>query len=178
MKARNVILTIAALAIVAAPTTVLAQRGPGDCPGPHGPGPQGPATGDFFGGPGGDHLGFFERGLPRMAEDLGLSDEQLEKIQAVIDATRPKIEDYAEQLQKGREAYRAANKDLTAFNEKEFREHALAQHEIQTDLMVAVRKAKAEIFSILTPEQREQLEEMRGSFGPKSSRRGGRRPRN
>jgi Spy/CpxP family protein refolding chaperone len=172
MRARHIILTIAALAILAAPTAVLAQGGPGDRPGPHGPDP-----GGFFGG-GGDHLGFFERGLPRMAEDLGLSDEQLDKIQAVIDAARPKIDDYAEQLREGHEAYRAANTDPTVFDVDAFRAHALQQHQIQTELMVVVGKAKAEIFSILTPEQREQLKEMRGTFGPKSFRRGGRRPGN
>jgi Spy/CpxP family protein refolding chaperone len=168
MKARNIILTIAALATLAAPTTVLAQGGPGGGPGHHGPGP------GWSGEPGGgDHLGFFERGLPRMAEALGLSDEQLEEIQAVIDAARPQIEDYAEQLREGREAYRAANDDLTVFNENAFRVHALEQHEIQTDLMVVVGKAKADIFSLLTSEQRDQLEEMRGNFGRKSFRRGG-----
>jgi Spy/CpxP family protein refolding chaperone len=172
MRARHIILTIAALAIFAAPAAVLAQGGPGEGPGPHGPGP-----GGFFGG-GGDHLGFFERGLPRMAEDLGLSNEQLDKIQAVIGAARPKIEDYAEQLRQGREAYRAAHDDLTVFDEGAFRAHALEQNQIQTDLMVIAGKAKAEIFSILTPEQRQQLEEMRGTFGKKSFRRGGRRPGN
>jgi Spy/CpxP family protein refolding chaperone len=173
MKARHIISTIAALAILAAPTAVLAQGGPKDGPGPHGPGP-----GGFFGGPGGDHLGFFERGLPRMAEDLGLSDEQLEKIEGIVDATRPKVEDYAEQLRESRESFRAENSDLTKFDEPAFRAHALQQYQIQTELMVVVGKAKAEIFSILTPEQREQLEEMRGAFGQKSFRRGGRRPRN
>jgi Spy/CpxP family protein refolding chaperone len=162
MKARHIILTIAAVAVLAAPTTVLAQRGPGGGPGWHG------------GGEGGDHLGFFERRLPRMAEELGLSDEQLEKIQAIADAARPEIEAHAEQLRESREAYRAANDDPTVFDEAAFRSHAAAQHEIQTDLMVAVGKAKADVFAVLTPEQREQLEEMRASFGGrKAFRRGG-----
>jgi Spy/CpxP family protein refolding chaperone len=39
--------------------------------------------------------------------------------------------------------------------------------------MVVAGKAKADVFAVLTPEQREQLEEMRGDFGKRSFRRGG-----
>jgi Spy/CpxP family protein refolding chaperone len=168
MKARHIILTIAAVAVLAAPTTVLAQGGPGGGFGQH----RGDA-GWHGGGEGGDHLGFFERMLPRMADELSLSDEQLEKIEAILDAARPEIEGYAEQLRNGREAYRAANDDPTVFDEGAFLVHAAAQHEIQTKLMVVVGNAKAEVFSVLNEEQRQQLEEMRGSFGRKASRRGG-----
>jgi Spy/CpxP family protein refolding chaperone len=161
MKARNIILTIAAVAILAAPATALAQRGSGGGPGWHGD------------GMGGDHLGFFERRLPRMAEELGLSDEQLEKIQAIADAARPEIEKYAEQLRNGRETYRAEHGNPAEFDESTFRAHAQDQHLVQTELMVVVAKARAEIFAQLTPEQIEQLEEMRGSFNKRAFRRGG-----
>jgi Spy/CpxP family protein refolding chaperone len=162
MTARTIILTIAAAAICTAPMAAIAQPGPGGGgPGWHG------------GGTGGDHLGFFERRLPRMAEELGLSDEQLEKIQAVADAARPEIEKYAEQLRNGREAYRAEYDNPAEFDESAFRAHAQDQHLVQTELMVAVAKARAEIFAQLTPEQIEQLEEMRGSFGKRAFRRGG-----
>lgn len=161
MNARNIILTIAVVALLAVPTSVLAQRGPGGGPGWHGD------------GMGGDHLGFFERRLPRMAEELGLSDEQLDTIQAIVDAARPEIEAYAEQLRESRDAYRAANDDPTVFIEGAFRAHAAAQNEIQTNLMVVVGKTKAEVFKVFTPEQIEQLQEMRGNFGKSSYRRGG-----
>jgi Spy/CpxP family protein refolding chaperone len=161
MKARHIILTIAAAVICTAPMAAIAQGGPGEGPGWHG------------GGMGGDHLGFFERRLPRMAEELGLSDEQLEKIQAIADAVRPEIEKYAEQLRNGREAYRAENDNPAEFDEPTFRAHVQDQQLVQTELMVVAAKAKAEIFAQLTPEQIEQLEEMRGSFGKRAFRRGG-----
>jgi len=42
--------------------------------------------------------------------------------------------------------------------------------------MVVAGKAKADVFHVLTPEQREQLEEMRGDRGKRFMRRsGGRR---
>lgn len=161
MKARNIILALAAAVLCMAPMTAVAQPGHGDGPGWHGD------------GMGGDHLGFFERRLPRMAEELDLSDEQLEKIQAIADTARPEIEKYAEQLRNGREAYHAEHGNPTEFDETAFRAHAQDQNLVQTELMVVVGKARAEIFSQLTPEQIEQLEDMRGSFGKRAFRRGG-----
>jgi Spy/CpxP family protein refolding chaperone len=184
MRARHIILIIAAAIFLAAPTTVSAQAGPGpgDGSGPvggwgGGRGPHGGGPG-WFGDPeGGDGLHFFEHMLPRLAEDLGLSDEQLEEIQAILDAARPEIEDLIEQLREGREAYRASIDDPTVFDEPAFRTHAEAQHKIQTELGVVAGKARADALKVLTPEQLAQLEEMRGSFGEKMLRRGGgRRP--
>ena len=181
MKARHIILTIAAVAILTAPAAVLAQTGPGPGDGSgsggawgggHGPHDGGQSR---FGNPeGADGLRFFERMLPRLAEELGLNEEQLSEIQAVVDEARPKIEAYAQQLREGREAYRAANQDPTVFNEGAFRAHAAAQHSIQTELGVVAGQAKADALKILTPEQLEQLEEMRGNFGRKIRRGGGR----
>jgi Spy/CpxP family protein refolding chaperone len=161
MTARNIIVTIAVAAFLAASTSVFAQHGPGG----------GPTWHD--GGMGGDHLGFFERRLPRMAEELGLSEEQLDAIQAIVDTTRPEIESYAEELRDEREAYRATDDDPTVFNEGEFRAHASKQHEIQTNLMVLVGKTKAEVFKVLTPEQIEQIVDMRNNFRKRSHRGGG-----
>jgi len=180
MKARNIILSIAAVVILTTPTTVLAQTGPGPGDGTGsggawggGQGPHGGGQGRFGNPEGEDGLRFFERMLPRLAEELGLSEEQLSEIQAVVEEARPKIETYAQQLRDGREAYRAANDDPTVFNEGAFRAHATAQHSIQTELGVVVGQTKAEAFKVLTPEQLAQLEEMRENFGKRSFRRGG-----
>ena len=114
--------------------------------------------------------------LPRLAERLELSDEQIEQIEAVVDQAQPVIEGYREQIEAGREAYGAENPDPTVFNEGAFRAHAQAQHEIQIELQVVVEKTKAELFQILTPEQREQLQEMRSEGNRRFKRHsGGRR---
>jgi Spy/CpxP family protein refolding chaperone len=180
MRARNFILTIAAAAFLAAPTAVFAQNGPGpgDGTGSGGAwgGGQGRHGGDQgrIGNPEGvDGLRFFERMLPRLAEELGLSDEQLAQIQTIVDEARPKIEGFAQQLRDGREAYRAAHEDPTYFNADDFRAHATIQHEIQTELGVVTGQAKADAFEVLTPEQLAQLQELRGSFGSGKARRGG-----
>ncbi len=179
MKARHIILTIAAVAILTAPAAVLAQTGPGPGDGSGsggawggGHGPHGGSQSRFGNPEGADGLRFFERMLPRLAEELELSEEQLSKIQAVIEEARPKIEAFAQQLREGRDAFRAANEDPTVFNEGAFRAHAAAQHNIQTELGVVAGQAKADALKVLTPEQLEQLEEMRSRFG-KNVRRGG-----
>jgi len=180
MKAQHIILTIAAVMVLAAPTTVLAQTGPGPGDGSGsggawggGQGPYGGRPGRFGNPEGADGLRFFERMLPRLAEEIGLSDEQLSEIQAVVDEARPKIEGYSQQLREGRETYREAIEDPTYFNEEAFRAHAKAQHSIQTELGVVAGQAKADALKVLTPEQLAQLEEMRGNFGQKAFRRGG-----
>jgi Spy/CpxP family protein refolding chaperone len=183
MKARHIILIVAAVMVLAAPTTVLAQTGPGPGDGTGsggawggGHGRHGGGQGQFGGDDAGHGLRFFEHALPRLAEELGLSDEQLGEIQTIIDTARPQIEKYAQQLREGRDAYRAANDDPTYFNPDAFRAHAQAQHEIQIEMGVVAGQAKADALEVLTPEQLAQLEEMRGSFGRKSFRRsGGRR---
>jgi Spy/CpxP family protein refolding chaperone len=166
MKIRNIILTIAALALVLAPAAASAQRGPGSG--------HGGSSFRGFGGPGGGHgLEFAERMLPRMAERLGLSDEQLAAIESILDEAQPTIDDYAEQLREGRESYREAIDDPTVFDEGAFRAHLAAQNDIQVELAVTVAEARAKIFGALTQEQRDQLEEMRANRWDKSSRRGG-----
>jgi len=182
MRARNIILTIAAAAFLAAPTAVFAQNGPGPGDGTGSGGAWGGGQGHHGGGQGRignpegvDGLRFFERMLPRLAEELGLSDEQISEIQTIVDTARQKVEEegYVEQLQAEREAYRAANEDPTVFNEGAFRQHATAQHRIQTELGVVAGQAKADAFNVLTPEQFAQLQELRGSFGRGKARRGG-----
>jgi Spy/CpxP family protein refolding chaperone len=174
MKTRNIILTIAAAAVLAAPAAAIAQGGPGSGGGPGGgPGHFGRHHGPFEDGGG---PGFLEHALPRLTERLGLSDEQVENIEAIVEASRPEIEAYAEQLRANREAYRESQADPTVFDEQAFRAHAAEQSRIQTEMMVSVQRTKAAVFAQLTPEQLEQLENMRGSGGGKAMRRhGGRR---
>jgi Spy/CpxP family protein refolding chaperone len=185
MKARNIILAIAAVIILAAPMTALAQAGPGDGIGSGGAwgggghGRHGGGQGQFGGDNAGHGLRFFEHMLPRLAEELGLSDEQLTQIQAIVDEARPQIENFAQQLRDEREAYRAADDDPTYFDEAAFLVHAEKQHGIQTQLGVVAGHAKAAALDVLTEEQLAQLEEMRGSWGRKAFRRsGGRRSTN
>jgi len=178
MRARNTILTIAAAALIAVPLTLVAQGVPG---GGYGQGPGGGPGGGAWGhgphGGGDDGLGFFDRMLPRLADELGLSDEQLAEIRTILDAARPEMEQLAEQLAAGREAYRDSHPDPMNFDESSFRTHAAEQAQIQIELKVVAQRARASALAVLTPEQLAQLEELRGNHEKRFTRRsGGRRP--
>lgn len=178
MNRRHIILTIAAIAVLFVPATALAQPGSGPGAGSgRGPG-WGAGHGPHGGGAGwhgDDDHGFrlFEHMLPRLAEELGLNDQQLEQIRGIIDQARPQIESYAKQLREGREAYRAAEDDPTDFDAEAYRTHAQAQHALQTELGVIAGQARADALKVLTPEQLAQLEEMRSGSGGKAFRHGG-----
>lgn len=179
MRARNIILTIAAAALIAVPLTLVAQgvSGGGNGQGPGG----GPGGGSWGHGPqGGDNgfdhgLGFMERMLPRLAEELGLTDEQLQEIQAIVDNERPKIEELSAKMRALHETRRESH-DPAVFDEGEVRSFAAELAPIQADLMVVGEEARAKALQVLTEEQRQQLEEMRGNISKRFKRRpGGRR---
>ena len=109
MKTQNIILTILAAVLIAVPGSALAQSGPGYGPGDGGYGPHSGHHGGFAEGHGGDILRFFEHALPRLAERLDLSDEQVAEIQAILDEEGPVIQGFAEDLRSGREAWLETN---------------------------------------------------------------------
>ncbi len=149
------LLSTLALAILL-PISADAGNGPG-----HGFGRQG--EGLIHGAAHG--MGFLERGLPRLAEELDLTDEQLARIDAIVDDARPTIEGYADQLRSARESFREANDDPTVFDEGAFRSHAEAQQELQIELMVVVQRTRAAVLQVLTAEQLQELDAMRDDGG-------------
>ncbi len=173
--------------LLAIPSAAIAQTSPGPGPGDGsgwGGGPAGGAwggggwgQGPHIGGFGDAHgLGFLERMLPRLAEELGLSEEQLQEIQAVVDEERPRIEELAAELRALHETRRETH-DPAVFDEGEVRAFAQQQFLVQVELMVVVERTRAAALQVLTEEQRQQLEEMRGEIGTRFKRRsGGRRP--
>lgn len=174
MKVRNILLTITAAALIAVPLAAVAQGVPG---GGNGGGPGGGwGHGPRGGGHGPDQgLGMLERLLPRVADELGLTDAQLEEIQAILDQARPEIESAREKLQSLRQT-RRDDHDPAVFNEGEVRAFAADLAEVQVELMVVVERTRAAALQVLSEEQRQQLEEMRGTFGKRFTRRsGGRR---
>ena len=176
MKARHIILTILAAVLIAVPGSAVAQSGPVYGPGGGGYGPHGGHHGGFAGGDGGGILQFLEHMLPRLTERLELSDEQVAQIQAILDEERPVIQGHVEELRSGREEWREDN-DPAVFDEGSVRAFAESQGSIHVKLMVAADRAKAQVFQVLTLEQREQLEEMRNDRDKRFMRRSGGRRR-
>ena len=139
--------------------------------------PHGPHQGDGqWGGPmagpmggGGD----FQRLLHmlRNANDLDVTDEQISQIESILENARPLFEALGEQLHTQRDAWRESN-DPAIFDEAASRQFAAGQSALHADLMVHQMQTRAEVLSVLTPEQREALEEIRGE---RQGRRGGKR---
>jgi Spy/CpxP family protein refolding chaperone len=164
MTRQRILITVAALAALAAPGAVLAQDGFG---GQHGPGIHG-----GFGGPGLDR---FEEMLPRLVEFLDLTDTQESQIEVILDEEMPAIRDLRDQLQAAHEAFRSAHQPGD-FDEAAVRSFAESQSQLHVELMVAGARTKSRIHSVLTPEQQEKLQDARGLLGHRGGRGPGRGP--
>jgi len=165
MKARTLILTIAAAALVAAPSAVIAQHGPGG--GPHG-------DGEMFGGPGGHGGPGLLRMLNRLADRLELTTEQKGEIEAIIDSHRDATQSLRDQADYARENFRE-NHSPGDFDEVEYRAFFESQAQIQVELHLNGAAAGAEAWNILSPDQQEELLELLELFreGRGGKRHGG-----
>jgi periplasmic protein CpxP/Spy len=140
------ILTIAALALLSIPTYTIAQDKPaGDKPA--GDKPAGERPGRGQGGPGGRGAFSPEERIKRMTEQLGLTQEQQDKLKAI----------YAKQAE-GMKALQEKGRDNWT-------------DEDRAKMREAFTKTQEEVNAILTPEQQEKAKALRGPGGP-----GGRRP--
>ncbi len=181
MKARTLILTIAAAALIAAPATLIAQQGPGgpgggtcDGSGPHGPGmPGGPGGDGIFDGPG--LLGM----LDRLADRLELTADQRQQIEAIVDAHRDATQALREQAADARATFHE-NHGPGDFDEVAYRAFFEAQAEIHVELQLDGAAAISQAWSVLTADQQDELLELlelfhNGRGGPRHA--GGKRIR-
>jgi len=150
MKARTLILTIAAASLIAAPGAVIAQHGPGG--GPHG-------GGGMFGGPGGHGGQGLLRMLPRLTEKLDLSDDQQVQIEAILDAELPAIRDLAELPATGRQDFRDTH-GPGDFDEVEYRAFFESQAQIQIEIHLLGARTISMVWDVLTPDQQDELLEL------------------
>jgi protein CpxP len=149
MSKKQITITALALTLIALPI-VVAAGGHFHKGGPDGPG------GGFFGG----HGPGFENFLDHAACMLDLTDEQQTQIQAVIDESAPQMEALHEQAAEAREAFHETF-DPGAFDEAAATAFAQGQSDLHAQMMVLGMRTHSRIWSVLTPEQREQLEERR-----------------
>ncbi len=155
---RNWLISLVLLTVLVGFTGLVGAQGgpPGNHPG-HGQW-GGPPAGPMGGG------GNFQRLLHmlRMANDLDVTDEQISRIESILENARPQFEALGEQLHTQREAWLEAN-DPAVFDEVAARQFVEAQSALHTDLMLLRMQTRAEVLSILTPEQREALKAMKDS---------------
>jgi len=119
--------------------------------GQRGRGPGGPDGPGRFGGPGGP-MGI----LPMLGRDLGLTDAQRDQVKAIAESHKADWRALADRV---RTAHMALNEAVTTapIDEALIRQKSSEVAAVDADMAVARARAYAEVFQILTPEQREKV---------------------
>ena len=161
---RNVLVISAAIAVIAIAATIgMAVNGAGQGQG------QGPGRG-FGRGPGGGPGGPPPLGMivQRLSTELALTDAQKASIEQIVAAERTGNDAAFEQQKAIHEQLKLQGTD-GVFDEAKVRELAGQLSAGMTDRIVAREKTKAQIFAVLTAEQRAKLLEhmQNGGFGGK-----------
>ena len=121
-------------------------------------GPGGPGGPGRVGGPGGP-MGM----LPMLGPRLGLSDTQRDQIKAIADAHK---DDWKALADRGRAAHMALDEAITAdaVNEALVRQKSAEAAAVEADMAVARAHAHAEVFQILTADQKTQVKTMQAEM--------------
>ncbi len=121
--------------------------------------------------------GFGGRGFERIAEKLNLSDEQKTQVKTILEDSKTRVKPLMETMRESRQQAENLGTDGT-FNEEQVNQIANAQAETSRQLFIEKEKTKAQIFAVLTPEQRAEAAKMKEQFkdgfkGKGKNRRGG-----
>lgn len=115
-------------------------------------------------------LGFGERHIERMAERLELSAEQRSEIEAVLRETRPRLKELGQELREKRRALQEQAR--SGYQEDVVRQQAAEIGELVEELTVLATRSGAEVYAVLTHEQRAELKTMHEQRREKFQRRG------
>jgi len=96
----------------------------------------------------------------RMFRNLDLTEQQRADIKKIMETERSIMQPVHQQLRENREALQAATKD-GQFNEGEVTKLADKQGDLMAQMIVSRERVQAQIWQILTPEQREKLGQWR-----------------
>lgn len=152
VKRMTVGIGAAVLAVgVSAGAFVHAQDG-GQRP-PQGEGRRGPGGPGGFRGPGGP-MGL----LPMLGRDLELTDAQKDQLKGIAESHK---DDWKALADRGRAAHMALNQAVSAdtIDENLIRQKSAEVAAVEADLAVARARARAEVFQILTAEQKAKVKE-------------------
>jgi Spy/CpxP family protein refolding chaperone len=137
------VLCVAGVALAAEPGQGTWQRRP------DGPGP---------GAGGGDRDAMRAQYMQRMADELGLSPEQVQKWESLMSSQRGEMMANFQETQKAREEYEAIMRGSN-FNEKAARAALKKVHEVTEKSITMRAKNQAAMNAILTPEQQNKMRE-------------------
>lgn len=139
---------VAAAILVTGSIFVIAQRSAGKA---------GPDFGRGFG-----HRGGIEMAL----RGLDLTDEQNAKVKEITEAARTTVDPLMEQTRANHEKIRTLGTD-GKFDQPQVESLAAEQGNLTAKMIVEKERAKAQIFAILTDEQKAKAETMRSKFEEK-----------
>lgn len=124
--------------------------------------------------------GFGGEGFPpsflveKIANELGLNEDQKTQAKVIIDESKERIKPLFESMKQNREIIKDLGTDGN-FDEAKVTEIANQQSETMKQLFIEKEKTKAQLFAILTPEQREKAKTMQEKFAGKMKGRFGHR---
>ncbi len=152
---KSIIVGIGAVALaVASFSVVSAQQGP---PPPPGPGMQrGP------GGPGGPGMRRGAGGPGMMLRQLDLTEAQRAQVKSIMDAHKTEVEGIGTKMREARKGLQAAMETIPV-NEEAIREATAALAAVQAEANVHRANVRAEVFSILTDEQKAKAAQLKAS---------------
>ena len=113
--------------------------------------------------------GFGERGFPgeflveKIGKELGLSDEQKTQAKQILSDSKTRVEPLIEAMRESHKQIKDQGTD-GIFDEAKVSEFANQQAENTKTLIFEKEKTKAQLFAILTPEQREKAKAMQDKF--------------
>jgi periplasmic protein CpxP/Spy len=116
-----------------------------------------------------DGFGFM---FSKLAEELGLSEEQKTQAKTVLEASKSRVEPIKEALKEGHKAAKQLGKD-GVFDETKVTQLANNQAELTKQMIIEKERTKAAIFAILTPEQRTKAVAIYDRFEGKSGKHRG-----
>ena len=110
------------------------------------------------------HEDRMEHRLEMMSTVLDLTEAQQEQLKSLFDQQWQDHQQLREQMHSARDAMHEA-RSAESFNEADFRAKAEKQAELKTEMMVAGAKMKEKLYAILTPEQQQKADTLRGLMG-------------
>lgn len=139
MRSRHIVAALLA-ATLAVTAPLLAQAGGRQGRGPHG----------FAGGAG---------MLLHMGDKLNLTEQQRTQIKAIVDQAQTDVQPLRDQLRAEHQAV-MNSKDPGTFDEAAFRAEFEKQQPIRENIAVIEGRARAQAFTVLTQQQRDQLKQL------------------
>ena len=123
------------------------------------------------------HEDRMENRLEKMAVILDLTDQQKGQLETLFEKKWQDRQSMRAEMQASREDLRAY-KQGKEFNEADFRAKAQKHADLKTEMMVQKAKTKQQVLAVLTPEQQQKAEKLRGIhgegfFGKHHGKRGG-----